>query len=318
MDIDFHFSTIYVLARWAGLDSDHAKIIATCSQLVDDNISDKVPTFADFTQKYSGHELWENINFFENAEIWVPFHFLPALDGENLSQQMVCRKNSIVAQKLADDMINYTGKNQLFRLGIALHVYADTWAHQEFSGITDAGNTLLGLECQPQPTVGWEWLKSKFSSVINVKPLGHAAALHYPDQPYLFWRSEQKFSDGRYNWKEFIEATKSIYHILQIVAGTDAKELSSNQELMLQDAFKNIRGENCEERNKEWLRRIHMNYFDFDELTVVDQALEYNMGFILSDADYPALFYKGIQEHYAWVETVLRENGIEISTFIDI
>ena len=80
----------------------------------------------------------------------------------------------------------------------------------------------------------------------------------------------------------------------------------------------NIRGENCEERNKEWLRRIHMNYFDFDELTVADQALEYNMGFILSDADYPALFYKGIQEHYAWVETVLRENGIEISTFIDI
>jgi hypothetical protein len=31
MDIDFHFSTVYVLARWAGFGSDNARLLATCS-----------------------------------------------------------------------------------------------------------------------------------------------------------------------------------------------------------------------------------------------------------------------------------------------
>lgn len=37
MDIDFHFGTIYVLSRWAGIDSNSSKIIANSSQFVDDN-----------------------------------------------------------------------------------------------------------------------------------------------------------------------------------------------------------------------------------------------------------------------------------------
>ena len=158
MDIDFHFSTVYVLARWAGFGSDNARLLATCSQLVDDNIDDKMPYFSAFTQRFSGHEIWENVREVENAEVWVPFHFLPALDGDTLDQQLVCRKNSVLAQALAADMRTYSGKDRLFRLGIALHVYADTWAHQEFSGITSVGNTLLGLESQPEQKIGLEWL----------------------------------------------------------------------------------------------------------------------------------------------------------------
>ena len=318
MDIDFHFSTIYVLSRWAGFDSDEAKIIAVSSQLVDDNISDKVPQFSNFMQRYSGHELWENLNVFDNAEVWVPFHFLPALDGDDISQQLVCRKNSTTAKALAESMLQYSGANQLFRLGIALHVYADTWAHQEFSGITDAGNTLLGLECNPRPKIGWQRLESHFAAATNLKPLGHAAALHCPDQPYLFWRSDQKFPKGRYNAEEFVEASKSIYRILQSVVNAKTRELSGNQEILLQNTFKEIRDEDCKVRNDEWIRRIQMGSFEFDELTPEDQVLEYSSGFILADEDYPALFYQGIEEHFSWVEALLREKNIELTALIDI
>ena len=71
MDIDFHFGTIYVLSRWAGFESDTAKIIATSSQLVDDNVSGKVPGFKfdDIPQRFSGHELWQNLREKSNVEV---------------------------------------------------------------------------------------------------------------------------------------------------------------------------------------------------------------------------------------------------------
>ena len=311
MDIDFHFSTVYVLARWAGFGCDNARLLATCSQLVDDNVDDKMPQFSAFSQRFSGHELWENVREVENAEIWVPFHFLPALDGDTLDQQLVCRKNSKMAQALAADMLTYSGENRLFRLGIALHVYADTWAHQEFSGITSAGNTLLGLKSQPEQKIGLEWLKHEVSPLVNLKPLGHAAALHFPDQPYLYWHSEQKFPEGRRNWGEFMEAARALYRILCVVGENPETELSSRQELFLTKSFQEIQDEDCNARNETWLQRIQTNYFEFDELTELDQCLKYQPGLIMADADYPALFYQGIEEHYAWVKSQLKTAGLE-------
>lgn len=312
MDIDFHFSTVYVLARWAGFQSYNAQLLATCSQLVDDNVDDKVPHFSAFSQRFSGHELWENMQEMENVEVWVPFHFLPALDGESVDQQLVCRKNSALAQALALEMTTYSGENRLFRLGIALHVYADTWAHQEFSGTTSVGNTLLGLESQPEQKISLSWIEHKAASLANLKPLGHAAALHFPDQPYLYWHSEQKFPNGRKNWDEFMGAARALYRILCVVAEKPEEILSSRQELFLSQSFQEIQKEDCNDRNEIWLQRIRENYFDFPELTKEDQSLEYDSGLIMGDKDYPALFYQGIDDHYAWVKSQLKSAQIDI------
>lgn len=43
MDLDFHFSTVYVLSHWTDFGSNNSRIIATSSQLVDDNF--EVPHF---------------------------------------------------------------------------------------------------------------------------------------------------------------------------------------------------------------------------------------------------------------------------------
>ncbi|MGL5256905.1 MAG: DUF6765 family protein [Proteocatella sp.] len=315
MDIDFHFGTIYVLARWAGFGSNKAKIIATSSQLVDDNVSDKVPGFKfdDIPQRFSGHELWQNLSEKSNVEVWVPFHFLPGLCGEDLSQKAVCYKDSPLASALADSMIHYEGENQMFRLGVALHVYADTWAHQQFSGVTNKGNTIVDLEIISPTVSNLENLKEMVSNIaMDIKPLGHASALHYPDLPYLAWKSMQKFTEGRKNWEEFIEASKKIYTILCKIQGNEANDLSNNQEEFLLRTFNEIQGTDCEKRNNEWIKRIQMNYFDFDELTPEDQSIAYSQGFILGDADYPELFYRAVDEHYQWVQEKLRDAEIEM------
>lgn len=315
MDIDFHFGTIYVLSRWAGFESDTAKIIATSSQLVDDNVSGKVPGFKfdDIPQRFSGHELWQNLREKSNVEVWVPFHFLPGLCGEDLSQKAVCYKDSQLASALADTMLQYGGKNKMFRLGVALHVYADTWAHQQFSGVTNKGNTIVDLEIISPPVSNLEKFKEMISNIaMDIKPLGHASALHCPDRPYLAWKSMQKFIEGRENWKEFIEASNNIYTILCKIQGSQVTRLSGEQEELLSHTFKEIRDTDCEKRNNEWIKLIRENYFNFDKSTPVDQSLEYSQGFILGDADYPELFYRAIDEHYQWVREKLHDAEIEM------
>ena len=43
---------------------------------------------------------------------------------------------------------------QLHRLGIALHVYADTWSHQEFSGLKSELNDLEEINVLNEDKVG--------------------------------------------------------------------------------------------------------------------------------------------------------------------
>ena len=40
MDLDYHYSAMYVLSRWAKFGSANSQIIATSCQLVDDNFDE--------------------------------------------------------------------------------------------------------------------------------------------------------------------------------------------------------------------------------------------------------------------------------------
>ena len=93
-----------------------------------------------------------------------------------------------------------------------MHVYADTWAHQDFSGImhemnkftdiksSDPENDIRikqsqGLNDEHLNTVELAW--KKFNNLIidpitarvvgDSFPLGHGSALSYPDLPFLKW-----------------------------------------------------------------------------------------------------------------------------------
>ena len=329
MDLDYHYGTIYVLARWAKFGSPNANIIATSSQLVDDNVDDN--PFSDKREeeliaqgvrvRYSCQNIWGNLTGTGNCEAWIPFHFLPGLEGETTDEQLICKKHSVLAKKLTDRLLETTLDNSSFgfRLGVGLHVLADTWAHQEFAGINTAVNRVQNIIfatpgahleetiddfIKNHPTLG--------ELVQKMNPLGHLAAAHCPDLPYLWWKSSKHFTKGRKNWEEFLEASEKIFRLLQSVSCEPVTGLSERQSELLRRSFQEIPYEDIDERYQGWLRRIHQNYFEIEDFNDGDAVAEYHPGTILDDPDFCRQFYEEINDHFDWVRAELIDFGINI------
>jgi hypothetical protein len=203
MNIDFHYGMIYVVARLAGLGAGEARKVAHACQYVDDATTDGLLHFAGgetFERFASAHEMidYQNINNDDNRTVWAPFHFLPGGEGETLEERAVCRQDSAIARDAVRLAIRARDQdNALHRLGVTLHVYIDTWAHQGFSGISSKGNMVQELKAEDmQADTWWQALEVKAGHVVDagttfalseLLPLGHGAALHYPDMPWAKW-----------------------------------------------------------------------------------------------------------------------------------
>ena len=309
MDKDFHFSTVYVLARWAGFNPGNTKAIATSSQFVDDNVLGTAPV----GKRISGHEVWQNIvDLKDNNEVWIPFHFLPGLEGTSISEKLVCKKNSVFANKLISSLPDFTDNISLFQLGIALHVFADTWAHREFSGVLTNENTVNNFDVTfPDNTPLETLIKKDF--VVSLPPLGHANAGHLPDLPYISWQCNPTFQDGRNNWDEFTEAAQEIYKVLASKSQSTQTELTIQQIELLHDAFRTIQYPDFNARNDEWIRLIGRNEFAFSDFSDEDKDINYSPRFILDDENFPDQFYEALDNHYNLVNDELNDNGININ-----
>lgn len=203
MNIDFHYGVVYVVSRLAGLSQDQAEIVAHACQYVDDATTTGVLHFRDgetFERFASAHELvdYQNIHNDINRTVWVPFHFLPGGQGETIQAKAVCRPDSAIAREMMASAISANDKsNALHRIGVSLHVYVDTWAHQGFSGIVSPINRVDEMESHDLTPETWrDELARKAAHIVDatgtfildhVAPLGHGAALHLPDQPWSVW-----------------------------------------------------------------------------------------------------------------------------------
>ncbi|SOE97687.1 hypothetical protein SAMN05414139_10837 [Burkholderia sp. D7] len=203
MNIDFHYGVAYVVARLGGLTAEDATTVAHACQYVDDATQDGLLYFAGgetFERFATAHKLFDYKNIFNerNRLVWTPFHFLPAGVGASLEERAICKPNSLIAQAIVRRAINHKGAdNDLHRLGVTLHTYVDTWAHQGFAGIECASNKVHHLEAEDCTKEQWLARIAEFTgrSLDEIKsnlltdafPLGHGAALHYPDQPWAKW-----------------------------------------------------------------------------------------------------------------------------------
>jgi hypothetical protein len=309
MDTDFHFGTIYVLSHWAGFEHDNCLALATASQLVDDNMQDIVGD----APRYSGHDITENItDASHNNDIWIPYHFLPGLEGDE-NDRLICKKNGILAQKLASIMENLgtlDNNVNLFRLGISLHVYADTWAHQEFSGNIDHDNNNVSNLDVSFPGIS-NWEREKQGIIEQLPPLGHAKAYHWPDRPYASWSYYPDYVNDRQNWNEFLEASCSIYSILAKVHGGVSLLLTDTQKEQLLNAFKKIICSDYDARNWVWIDRIKTGFFGFTEdFNPIHNP--YTPSLIINDPDFRPSFYQALDDHYNWVKNELIDAGLDI------
>jgi hypothetical protein len=238
MQIDGHHTATYVAARFAGFDHADAEIVSYAAQYVDDATNGGVVWFSDSEYLYSriasAHSMIDPNNLIaaENHLAWLPFHFLPGNGllpagqepaGGELAK-LACRPDSLVARDVLRLAVRDRDKPRgLQRLGITMHVYADTFAHQGFVGGMSKGNRAtnvtsgdVALDQRIRATTKTELLDGAIRQAkavvqlikkavqmmvqehkspvryirdfLNADPLGHAAVDTFPDQPYLSWQ----------------------------------------------------------------------------------------------------------------------------------
>ncbi len=236
MQLDGHHTATYVAARAAGFLHDEALIVAYSAQYVDDATNSGIIQFVDSEYMYSriasAHKTVDHHNLmdFDNHNVWLPFHFLPSNscakkgeESETEISKIVCEEDSDVARDMLRAAL--TDRNTprgLYRLGVAMHVYADTFTHHGFIGALNEANRVSGITCGNKKMDNeilcstlsdlaleiasnfWAFLKMIYYSLkfmikerksfliyyrtfYSKEPLGHARASVFPDQPFLKW-----------------------------------------------------------------------------------------------------------------------------------
>lgn len=283
MQIDFHHGVTYVLARLAGLPRPAAGTVAYAAQYVDDATSSGTLRFdngARFGRVPSAHKLLDYRNFEElaNHRVWVPFHFLPGNSGApagvtppgSYVERLICRPDSPVARALLRDTIAGRGAPYaLHRLGVTMHVYADTWAHQGFAGVNDQANAVsdvVGEDGKPDLD-----LKSRLTSFFigEALPIGHGAALSYPDRPWLVWGYTSGLGQQvhRDNTAIFLDAAEHLLVAMRryIAGSADAHVdgLAERDRDVMARLFRQLRDPDGEKRHATWMQAIADGEFSF-------------------------------------------------------
>ena len=201
---------------------------------MDDNAGKDTITFRDGARldvDATAHHVFDvaNIDPEDQRHVWVPFHFIPGNEGNEYTEKLICRKNSTVVQELVDHHVRLSEKSYyLPLLGITAHVFADTFSHYGFSGVSSRKNRVdmetfqivngdkfddglhrhikekeerfrhrYGREGGFLPNIKrlWQSLKSEVAETAS-GALGHGAALTYPDRPYMHWQFEYEDRAG--------------------------------------------------------------------------------------------------------------------------
>lgn len=251
MQIDIHYYAAYAIARMAGLRPASARTIATASQYVDDATARDIihhETGSKLAPVVTAHkllELAENRDVNDQPFVWVPFHFFPANKGTSFAEQLICQKDSPLINELITQYLTLHDRPfALELLGLVAHVYADTFSHAGFSGISATQNKVDAAGITPinatAPTAtyldkkldsffrmfgfqGGLWTDMRRSIIssgaeIASGALGHGAVAVLPDLPYLEWTFQYEHSSEtihQNNPMTFLTALEKLHTLFQ-------------------------------------------------------------------------------------------------------
>ncbi len=290
MQLDFHHAVTYVAARLAGFPHEKADIIAYAAEYVDDATSSGAICFdnkAMYQRISSAHKTVDpqNLNDVENHLVWLPFHFLPgngnlpadtpldALDGRFINK-MVCSPDSIVAQEMVAAAITDRHKPYgLHRLGVTMHVYADTWAHQGFAGVLhDVNEVEDAQETDRSGVFDAKGLTGFLGRVLDdaLPPLGHGRANVFPDMPFLQWeyRNGEGAVTTRDNTELFCQAADAMCRRMQEYRRADDPQVAvtgigAADMAVIREQFASLKKVDGRDRHTSWLQTIAAGRFSF-------------------------------------------------------
>jgi hypothetical protein len=202
MDVEFHYYMTYLIAKRAMYSNEDALIIATSAQMVDDNVL-LYRVYSDDGSTYE-NIISQTMDVTRPRKDWLDiypyFHFFPGDQSYKNSWRIDgckhCINTTPNSEKSQEMVREAFASENLYRIGIAMHVYADTWAHQNFIGTQDTFNAL-------------DWEKQKVPLA-----LGHAEAGHDPDVPGFKWDDGRLANSSVNNTDRFIDAAKYMLEAL--------------------------------------------------------------------------------------------------------
>jgi hypothetical protein len=250
MNVEFHYYSTAFLAVKAGFSLADATTLAHAGQYVDHHHRG--------CRIHTGHGTLvsgptQNFSFWDPAtvtEVLAPFHFLPAgrddrgdpfpsvrLDGATSVWDV--RPNSPPAKTL---LVAALRTKNLYRIGLALHTFSDTWAHQNFTAHNDPWNRLNPNNRLPSP--------------------GHAQAGFAPDLWLSVWDDPRLVGGRVVNRLRFAEAAQKVYRYLCTFRG---KEFQDEEQVLAElDALvgAGVGRDSVEERALEFVLALNLEPYD--------------------------------------------------------
>ena len=200
---DFHYYALYYLSLCAGIDPDTAYKIGYSSQYVDDStesdeiwLSDKEGKKGFVDPVRTAHNGLES--FWKDVweKVYFPFHFVPGHEKGSNDEQIDDEdfitkegRKSEIAKGYLDKALKTENP---YRIGIALHPYADTYSHQNFSGKWSGVNNVEKMHVYVRNLRRKKLNLKIMLSLANLfkKPIpeiGHGEALQVPDVSNYSW-----------------------------------------------------------------------------------------------------------------------------------
>jgi hypothetical protein len=277
MDKEFHFYVTYIIAQRAGFGPEDSYRIAYSSQYTDDN-----------TRKYtinSGQTgeletfISQTVDITQPQEalirIYPVFHFMPGAEADLFADSARRRdgklhllntipngQNSRMVLQTALDIGNS------FRIGIAAHLYADTFSHQNFLGYKDGFNSLIPL------------------SPFNI---GHAEALHKPDYMAAVWHDTRLvLSRERIDNKwRFLQAVACLFNLLKKGSSPTQGEVDTLVNSVSKAIGQRDDGNELSDERIERFKTLIQDFVDYDKYEWLDQAVAEKAPDPLPTPDYP-------------------------------
>jgi len=239
MQLDFHYYATYCAAYLSGYSHREALDLAYSAQFVDcctktflRSVDATIHAATTQTQAELLDMRTDLIGLQDITRIWASFHFLPrdlyaetprATKTYKNKYRLICGPNGT----LVKDTVELAKGKGIEHAGIAMHVLADTWAHQRFAGtpslvinntdkdfveILPDGST-RPIRFKHAPGASDDLENELFNSTVfntseaSILNLGHGHAGHLPDYSFIRY----KFIPAWDNYRECLKDNPSDY-----------------------------------------------------------------------------------------------------------
>jgi len=269
-----------------------------------------------------------------NRLTWQAFHFLPGNGGlpagadppGGFIEKLVCTPGSPVARDMVRTCIaERDAPRSLHRLGITMHTYADTWAHQGFAGILNDVNKITDVMEISHEHVLPGGLAGFRDHILRdtLPPVGHGRALTLPDLPFLNWqyRNGEGTTINRDNTAFFLDAANALHTALQRYRAQDpdvaSPALSSQDEAVITDLFTANTSVDPDPRHEAWIAAVGQGRFSFGPATIHYDPTgpeSWKAAALGTSDDEPKYPYhpEFLQTHWKWFHDALQRHRLAV------